>query len=186
MSLTTLFTRMLAGAGDNTICYYDQRVDLQATHAYQLAKAVCFYSPWQFLYWYDRPFVSREVTGRSAEARNVIGDEPELEFFDHCPTVWDDTKVLHGRIGEYAVITRRRSEDWFLGGMNNDEPRSFDVPLQFLDANKEYTAYIYSDDPTVPTRTYVKIERRLVDRSTVLQIAMPARGGQAIRFVPVR
>ena len=62
MSLTTLFTRMLAGAADNTICYYDQRVDVQATHAYQLAKAVCFYSPWQFLYWYDRPFVSREVT----------------------------------------------------------------------------------------------------------------------------
>ncbi len=184
MSLTTLFTRMLAGAGDNTICYYDERVDLQATHAYQLAKAVCFYSPWQFLFWYDRPFVSREVTGRSADARNVIGDEPELEFFDHCPTVWDDTRILHGRVGEYAVIARRSGDRWFIGGMNSDEPRSLAVPLQFLDANKKYTAHIYSDDPTVPTRTHVKIERRIVDRSATLKMALPARGGQTIRLIP--
>ncbi|MCL5279089.1 MAG: glycoside hydrolase family 97 protein [Planctomycetes bacterium] len=186
MSLTTLFTRMLAGAGDNTICYYDQRVDQQATHAYQLAKAVCFYSPWQFLYWYDRPFLSREATARAPDARNVIGDEPELEFFDHCPTVWDDTKVLHGRIGEHAVIARRSDDNWFIGAMNSDEPRALDVPLQFLDAGRKYTAHIYSDDPTVSTRTHVKIEQRLVDRSMVLRIAMPARGGQAIRLVPAR
>jgi alpha-glucosidase len=185
LSLTTLFTRMLAGAADNTICYYDERVDRQATHAYQLAKAVCFYSPWQFLYWYDRPFISREVTGRSADARNIIGDEPELEFFDHCPTTWDDTRVLHGRIGEYAVIARRSGDSWFLGGMNGDEPRSLDVPLQFLDVNKKYVAHIYSDDPTVPTRTRVKIEQRTVDRGTVLKMALPTRGGQAIRLVPI-
>jgi alpha-glucosidase len=184
MALTTLFTRMLAGAGDNTICYYDERVDRQATHAYQLAKMVCFYSPWQFVFWYDRPLVARGVTGRSAEARNVIGDEPELEFFAHCPTVWDDTKVLHGRIGQYAVIARRSGDNWFLGAMNSDEPCSLDVPLGFLDANKKYTAHIYSDDPAVPTRTHVKIERIPVDRNTVLKAALPARGGQAIRFVP--
>jgi alpha-glucosidase len=185
MSLTTLFTRMLAGAADNTICYYDERMDRQATHAYQLAKAVCFYSPWQFLFWYDRPFVSREVTGRAPDARNVIGDEPELEFFAHCPTVWDDTKVLHGSIGQYAVIARRSGDNWFIGGMNSDEPRSLDVPLQFLDADKKYTAHVYSDDPAVSTRTHVKIERLAVDRGTVLKVVMPARGGQAIRLVPI-
>jgi len=184
MSLTTLFTRMLAGAADNTICYYDERVDRQATHAYQLAKAVCFYSPWQFVFWYDRPFISREVTGRTADARNVIGDEPELEFLDHCPTVWDDTKVLQGSIGQYAVIARRSGDNWLIGGMNSDEPRFFDVPLQFLDVSKKYTAYIYSDDPTVPTRTHVKVESRMVDRGTILKIVLPTRGGQAIRLVP--
>jgi alpha-glucosidase len=126
------------------------------------------------------------VTGRSADAPNVIGDEPELEFFDYCPTAWDDTKVLHGSIGQYAVIARRSGDNWFIGGMNSDEPRSLDVPLQFLDAGKKYTAHVYSDDPAVPTRTHVKIERLTVDRGTVLKVAMPARGGQAIRLVPVR
>jgi hypothetical protein len=184
MSLTTLFTRMLAGAADNTICYYDQRVDQQASHAYQLAKAVCLYSPWQFLYWYDRPFISREATGRAPDAYNVIGAEPELEFFDHCPTVWDDTKVLQGSLAQYAVIARRSGAEWFIGGMNSDEPRSFDIPLQFLDADKRYTAYVYSDDPTVATRTHVKIDRLTVDRGTIVKISMPARGGQAIRLAP--
>jgi alpha-glucosidase len=184
MSLTTLFTRMLAGAADNTICYYDQRVDQQSSHAYQLAKAVCFYSPWQFLYWYDRPFISREVTGRAPNAPNVIGDEPELEFFDHCPTVWDDTKVLQGRIGQYAVIARRCGAEWFLGGMNSAEPRSFEIPLRFLEADKKYTAHIYSDDPTVPTRTHVKVEQRPVERGTILQMSLPARGGQALWITP--
>ena len=183
-SLTTLFTRMLAGPGDNTICYYDERVERQATHAYQLAKAVCFYSPWQFLFWYDRPFISREVTGRAPDAYNVIGDEPELEFLAQCPTVWDDTRVLHGSIGRYAVIARRSGDNWFIGAMNSDEPRSLDVPLEFLDAGRTYTAYIYSDDPTVATRTHVRIDRLTVDRCTVLKVAMPARGGQAIRLVP--
>jgi len=69
-TLTILFTRMLAGAADNTICYYDGRVDRNATHAYQLAKAVCFYSPWQFLYWYDRPQMSRSLSSSTTSPRS--------------------------------------------------------------------------------------------------------------------
>ncbi|MDQ3815160.1 MAG: glycoside hydrolase family 97 protein [Armatimonadota bacterium] len=170
VTLDILFTRMLAGAADNTICYYDARVERNANHAYQLAKAVCFYSPLQFLYWYDRPAVSN--------------DEPELEFFDHVPTVWDDTKVLHGEIGEYGVIARRSGASWFIGYMNSGQARSFDVPLTFLDAGKKYVAHIYSDDPAVPTRTHVRIDRFAVDSSTVLKLTATAQGGQAIRIVP--
>jgi alpha-glucosidase len=208
LTLTILFTRMLAGAADNTICYYDRRVDDNASHAYQLAKSVCFYSPWQFLYWYDRPgIVARASRPRIAGnppladapqtggaggsnnppgdgLRHVIGDEPELEFFDHVPTVWDDTKVLYGRIGEYAVIARRSGDNWFIGCMNADQPHTFDVPLDFLEKDRRYTAYIYSDDPAVQTRTHVKITRRNVDSSSVLKIDLPPRGGQAIRIVP--
>lgn len=170
MSLATLFTRMLAGAGDNTICYLDKRVDEQSTHAYQLAKAVCFYSPWQFLYWYDRP--------------EMFHDEPELEFFDHCPTVWDQTKVIEGRIGEYAIIARRSGPDWFIGFMNSGQARTFDVPLGFLDPEKKYAAHVYSDDPSVATRTRVRIDRFTLDRDTVLKMTASEEGGQAVRIVP--
>lgn len=97
-TLTILFTRMLCGAGDNTICYYDGRVSANASHAYQLAKAVCLYSPWQFVYWYDRPGGSPRKKGGAGGGANVIGDEPELEFFDHVPTVWDQTRVIHGEV----------------------------------------------------------------------------------------
>ncbi|MHC4742518.1 MAG: glycoside hydrolase family 97 protein [Planctomycetota bacterium] len=185
-TLNILFNRMVAGAGDNTICYYDGRVARNASHAYQLAKAVCFYSPWQFLYWYDRPQTSPPKAGGAGGSRGGIGDEPELEFFDHVPTVWDDTKVIHGKIGEYAVMARRSAEDWFIGCMNSKEPRTLDIPLTFLDKSREYTAHIYSDDPSVQTRTQVRIDRRTVNAKTILEAEMTAKGGQAIRITPTR
>ena len=183
-TLTILFTRMLAGAADNTICYYDRRVDENASHAYQLAKSVCFYSPWQFLYWYDRPGSSPRRAGGAGGSNNVIGDEPELEFFDHVPTVWDDTKVIYGQIGEYAVLARRSGQSWFIGCMNANDEHTFDVPLDFLDKNRQYVVYIYSDDPTIPTRTHVKISRWTVDSTSVLNVVLRQRCGQAIRIHP--
>ena len=183
-TLTILFTRMLAGAGDNTICYYDGRVDKNASHAYQLAKSVCFYSPWQFLYWYDRPQSSPRRIGGAGGSYNIIGDEPELEFFDNVPTVWDDTKVIHGEIGRFAVIARRSGTNWFIGCMNNNVARVLEVPLTFLDEAKTYAAHIYSDDPSIQTRTHVRIDRYLVNSKTILKAAMPAKSGQAVRIVP--
>ncbi len=184
LTLTILFTRMLAGAADNTICYYDQRVDRNASHAYQLAKAVCLYSPWQFLYWYDRPPAAPTDKGGAGNTRSQLGDEPELEFFDRVPTVWDDTRVLHGQIGQYTVIARRHRAEWFLGGMNSGQPRTLDVPLNFLEPGRRYLANVYSDDPTVATRTRVKVERLPVDATAVLKFPMSAQGGQAVWLTP--
>ena len=182
--LTTLFTRMLAGAADGTICYYDRRVDLQSSHAYQLAKAVCFFSPWQFLYWYDQPYSSPSHVGGAGNAETAIGNEPELEFFDRCPTIWDDTKVLQGQIGEYAVVARRHGQEWFIGAMNTAQARSLQLPLTFLQPGTSYTAHACVDDPAVPTRTHVRVEEHTVNRETILRVSLPSRGGQAWWLVP--
>ena len=183
-TLTILFSRFLCGAADNTVCYYAKRVDQNATHAYQLAKAVCLYSPWQFLFWYDRPPSAPQKVGGAGNAETQIGDEPELEFYNAMPTVWDDTRVIHGRIGEFAVLARRSGAEWFVAGMNSGEARTLDVPLTFLARDKKYIAHIYSDNPSVPTRTHVKIEKQPVDADTTLKLTMSAQGGQAIRIVP--
>jgi alpha-glucosidase len=183
-TLTILFTRMLAGAGDNTICYYDARVRRNSSHAYQLAKAVCLYSPWQFLYWYDRPAQSPHEAGGAGNSQRLIGDEPELEFFDAVPTVWDETRVLKGEIGQLAVIARRRGAEWYVGCMNAEQARTITLPLDFLEAGREYTATVYSDDPTVRTRTQVAVTRRTVDADTVLTISLSLQGGQAMRILP--
>ena len=87
---TVPFTRYIAGAADYTVCYYDKRI--QTTHAHQLAMAVISFSPLQWIFWYDKP--------------SAYHGEPEVEFFRHVPTVWDDTKVINGEIGKFATIAR--------------------------------------------------------------------------------
>ena len=80
---TLPFTRFLTGPADYTYCWYSPR--LKTTHAHQLALSTIYYSPWQFLYWYDRPAMYR--------------GEPALEYWKHLPTAWDETRVLRGEIG---------------------------------------------------------------------------------------
>ncbi len=186
-TLITMFTRTLTGAADNTICYFSSRVtEKMGSHVSQLAKAVCIYSPWQFIFWGDRPPSSLNTkTGIKAEDR-TIGNEPELDFFYNVPTVWDETKVLEAAIGEYATIARRSGEKWFIGSINGDAPHTIEIPLSFLMKNQKYDAAIYSDDPRVDTRTHVKIEQITVNTETVLKYKLKAKTGLAIRIEPVK
>jgi alpha-glucosidase len=162
------FTRFLAGPADYTICYYDRRI--KTTHAHQLALAVVYYSPVQTVFWYDKPSDYR--------------GEPEIEFLKHVPTVWDDTRVLQGGIGKYITTARRSGADWFVGTITNDSARTLRVPLGFLSPHQKYTAHLYTDDPSVPTRTHVRVETREVDDHTVLDVSLLPSGGQAIWLTP--
>lgn len=181
LAVTTLFTRNLAGAADHTICYYDGRVDQLWSHGQQLAKAVCTYSPWQFMYWYDTPLTSQQ-DGKSSRSRIV--DSPELEFFKAVPTVWDETKVIHGKIGEYAVIARRSGDVWYVGAINANEQRDLKLPLKFLGAGTQYKARRYRDDPSMDTNTKVHIDDVDVNSTTELTLSLLPNGGEAIRLAP--
>ncbi|MCK3684004.1 glycoside hydrolase family 97 protein [Maribellus sp. YY47] len=184
-TLTTLFTRMLAGAGDNTICYYAPRVtEKMGGHVSQLAKAVMMYSPWQFLFWYDRPPNSSDVIGGVPGAKDFIVKTPELEFFKNMPTVWDETKVLEGKIGEYATLARKTGNDWFLGSLTGENPRTVQLKLSFLDPGKKYEAIIYSNDPEAEVPTKVRIDQREVSSDSELSFDMAANSGLAIHFKP--
>jgi alpha-glucosidase len=174
------FTRFLAGPADHTICYYHQRGlkpgqnipdtrYINTTSGHQLGLAVVFYSPLQFLYWYDKP--------------SDVQDEPELEFFDQVPVVWDDTKVLVGKIGEYISVARRSGKEWFVGSVTNTDARTLKLSLDFLPAGKKFEASIYSDDETIKTPTKVGIKRMTVNSKTILDVDLKASGGQAIHIV---
>ncbi len=166
---TLPFTRYIEGAGDYTVCYYNNRI--QTTHAHQLAMSVIAFSPLQFLFWYDRP-------------SNFHG-EPEVEFFRHVPTVWDDTKVINGEIGKYVTIARRKGEEWFVGTINGSQPRQLKLPLTFLNPGHRYMAHIYSDDDSVSTRTHVGMETRNVDSTGVIERSLRPAGGAAIWLTPL-
>jgi len=156
------FTRFVAGAADYTICYYVDRV--KTTRAHQLAIAVVYYSPLQFMYWYDRP--------------SDWKSEPETEFFDRVPTTWDDTKVVQGEIGRYITTARRSGNDWFVGTLNNGVPRRLTVPLTFLPAGRRFLAHIYENGRGGSKD--VKMSTQEVDATSVIPVQLPPAGGQAI------
>lgn len=182
-TLKTLFTRMLAGAADNTNCYYAPRVnEKMGGHVSQLAKAVMIYSPWQFLYWYDRPQGSPGKTGGAGSSDGFIQNHPELDFYKNLPTVWDDTQILEGKIGEFATLARKSGNDWFLGSLTANQPETVEIKTYFLNPEASYQAVIYSNDPESESSTKVKIETREVTSESVLNFEIGSNSGLAIHF----
>ena len=165
---TLPFTRYTQGVGDYTVCYYNNRI--KTTHAHQLAMNVISFSPLQWILWYDSP-------------KHYKG-EPEIEFFREVPTAWDETKVLAGEIGKYAVLARRSGERWFVGTVNAEQARTLEILLDFLKPGTNYTAHLYSDDESVDTRTKVRIDVQEVTSDTTLKSNLVVSGGQAIWIHP--
>jgi alpha-glucosidase len=165
-NVTLPFTRYLAGAGDYTICYYSTRI--KTTHAHQLALSVVTYSPLQYLYWYDSPALYK--------------GEKEIEFFDNVKTVWDDSRVVNGEIAEYISMARRSGDEWYLGVLTNNNSRKVSVPLSFLESGVTYLASVYTDEPSLKTRTNVKTQYALVNSSSIYRFNLQKSGGAAVRF----
>lgn len=158
------FMRFLAGPADYTIAYYNNRI--QNTHAHQLALSVVYYSPIQFLYWYDQP--------------SAYQGEPEIEFFDKVKTVWDETKVLNGEVGEYATVARRSGADWFVGAITNKQARKVSIPTAFLVKGRAYVVKSYQDNDSIPTRTKVAVSEQKIKGGQVLTFDLKASGGIAL------
>jgi alpha-glucosidase len=182
--LNTIFTRGLVGAGDHTNCYFAPRVVKMGSHASQLAKAVCLFSPWQFLYWYDRPGGAPHVGGAGGSGPSLLEEVPELSFYDRLPTTWDETRVIDGYPGTHATIARRKGDIWFVAGLNGSTARAFKVPLGFLDPTKSYRAELFTDDPAMATSTQVRIDQRKADSKTTLELPVAASNGFAIILTP--
>lgn len=104
-NVTLPFTRMINGAADYTICYFDKR--LKNTHAHQLAASLVFYSPLQTIFWYDDP--------------SRYHREKEISWFENLATTFDDSKVISGYPGESIVMARRKGDVWFAAAMTNNE-----------------------------------------------------------------
>jgi len=170
------FTRFLAGAADYTICYYHQSTiknvkGINTTSAHQLALSVIYYSPWQFVFWYDRP--------------SDYQGEPEVEFFDQLPTVWDTTAVVLGEIGKVIVIARRSGDNWFLGAITNNDGRTLDIPLRFLPKGLDYVASLFTDGgDSIPTRTHVRTEHFIVQSHSTVHASLLPSGGLAMAIRP--
>jgi alpha-glucosidase len=165
------WTRFLCGQADYTFCWYTTRV--KNTRAHQLALPILYFSPLQFVHWYDKP--------------SMFKNEPELEFWKEMPTVWDDTKAINGKIGVFATIARRSQDRWFVGSINAVERRTLTIPLSFLTPNQRYTAKIYADAaPDGSNMTGVTCSTREVTSTDSILADMASNGGHAIELTPIK
>jgi hypothetical protein len=84
-----------------------------------------------------------------------------FQFIKDVPADWSESRVLNGEIGDFVTIARkdRRSENWYLGAVSDEESRVLEVPLSFLTPGKRYRAQIYRDGPNAHYRTNAKDHR---------------------------
>jgi alpha-glucosidase len=172
-----VFTRMLAGPMDFTPGVLSLKgkggQPIQSTIAKQLALYVVLYSPIQM----------------AADLPETYDKYPRpFQFIKDVPTDWADTKVLNGEVGDFVTIARkdRASDDWFLGSVSDEQARTLDVTLDFLDVGRTYTAQVYRDGDGASWQSQphaIAIETRTVRRGDALTLNLAPGGGQAIRFV---
>ena len=178
---TLIFTRMLSGPMDFTpgvlsLAGKDGRT-LNSTLAKQLALYLTIYSPIQMAA--DLP-------------ENLERYPRELAFIAGVPVDWAETDMLDGAVGDYAVIARkdRNSEDWYVGGVTDEEAREVTIPLGFLSPGKSYTATVYRDGDDADYRTArrhsIVIDTRRVSAKDTLSVRMAPGGGFAVKLAPRR
>jgi len=171
-----VFTRLLGGPMDFTPGVLTLRGSggrrIQSTIAKQLALYVVIYSPIQMAA--DLP-------------ENYARFAKPFQFIKDVPVDWADTRVLNGEVGDYVTFARkdRNSDDWYLGAITDEQPRTLTVPLAFLDAGRKYTATIYRDGADAGFEgnpASIEIESRAVTSQDTLTVKLAPGGGQAIRF----
>jgi len=157
-----------------TSCKGGQKIG--STLARQLALYVGIYSPIQM----------------AADLPEHYAAHPDaFQFIKDVAVDWDESHVLAGEVGEYVAIARkaRGAGEWFLGAMNDRQPRTLSLALDFLVPGQRYRAEVYRDGEGADWRGDARFrfvrEQKTVARGDVLSLWLAGGGGAAVRFVPV-
>jgi alpha-glucosidase len=172
--VTLPFTRYLAGPGDFTPGGFLNRqparfeptkpTQVQGTRAAELALFVIYDSPLACVC--DHPRHYR--------------DQPGTDFLKLVPTVWDDTRVLDGVVGEYVVIARQSGDEWFVGALTNSHAREVTIDFGFLPPG-EWRMQLWQDGPDADENAeqLVTEEQTIRSGETIRWQLAPAGGGVA-------
>lgn len=115
------------------------------------------------------------------DAPSTYEREPEItRFISEIPTVWDNTKVLEAKFGEYLVEARQTDKIWFVAGITNEKEREVPIDLSFL-GEGSYSAQILKDGPNANRiGTDFLFEFKQVTKESRLKINMASGGGFVI------
>ena len=141
----------------------------QGTRCRQFAMYVIFESPFNMLC--DSPC-------------NYEKEPVSTEFIAAIPTVWDETVALDGKIGQYAVMARRKDDAWYVGGMTNWNGRYVTVDLSFLpEGTYDVEKYVDGYESHVLARDF-RVEKQSADNTAKIKVWMAAGGGFAFKITP--
>lgn len=175
-TINLAFTRALLGPMDFTPGGFVNRApkdfkitsptQVMGTRARQLAMTVIYPSP--LLVLCDSP-------------KNYRG-QPGVDFLKVVPTVWDDTRILGGAMGEHLVLARRSGNKWFLGAMTDPKARDLAVKLDFL-GKGSWRAKVWKDAPDSDTAAeHLITEEQTVSAADVLNLHLASSGGAVVEF----
>lgn len=139
----------------------------QGTRCRQLATYVIFESPLNMLC--DNP-------------SNYMREKECTEFIANIPTIWEETKVLEGKVSEYVVIARKQGNDWYVGALTNWDPRELELDLSFL-GEGDYKLELFKDGINADrAASDYKKEVIEVPANRKLPISMASGGGYAAKI----
>lgn len=179
------FTRLVGGPMDYTPGIFemdlskinpDNKSHVNSTIANQLALYVTMYSPLQMAA--DLP----ENYDRFADA---------FQFIKDVAVDWTDSKYLEAEPGQYVTVARKAkvTNNWFIGNVNGETPRTSAIKFDFLEKGKTYVATIYADAKDAHYKTnpqaYTIRKMNVTNKSKLAQFSAPG-GGYAISIVETK
>ena len=147
---------------------FDRPMSL-GTRCHQLAMYVVYESPLQMLA--DSP-------------SNYLREPEAMEFLSAVPTVWDETRVLDAKIGDYVVVARRKGNDWYVGAMTDWTPRELEIDLSFL-RRRDFPHGGYQDGVNANRMASdYKLVKSSVKADARMKLHLAEGGGWAARIHP--
>ncbi|MGE8524952.1 glycoside hydrolase family 97 protein [Chryseobacterium rhizosphaerae] len=179
------FTRWMGGSMDYTPGIFQTKLDyyfpgdkrfVKTTLAKQLALYVTMYMPLQMAA--DLP-------------ENYKKHMDAFQFIKDVAADWDDTKILSAEPGDYVITARKAkgTENWFVGGITDENKREYTVDFSFLDKGKKYEATIYEDgkdaDYIDNPQSYNIYKKEITSKSKI-NFKMVRSGGFAVSIKPIK
>nr|WP_315205922.1 glycoside hydrolase family 97 protein [uncultured Flavobacterium sp.] len=179
------FTRLVGGPMDYTPGIFemdlskmnkDNNSHVNSTIANQLALYVTMYSPLQMAA--DTP----ENYDRFPDA---------FQFIKDVAVDWSDSKYLEAEPGQYVTVARQAkvTNNWFIGNVNGETPRTSTIKFDFLEKGKKYEATIYADAKDAHYKTnpqaYTIRKMMVTNKSKLSQLSAPG-GGYAISIIEIK
>lgn len=178
----TPFLNNVAGPIDVTPGFFDidklterkyVREELKSTVVAQAAMCVTYFSP--LLCLPDIP----EAYQRKSDL---------FEFIKSLPLTYNESKVLIGDIEKQYVIARRTGEDWWIGGVCNEDGTRFKLPLDFLgEGNYRMKLFVDGQESNWKENreVYSLIEKEISHKET-LDLRMASGGGLCISLEKIK